>query len=175
MRFALPVVAAFFVLGCGTACSGNKQAQAPGTSTAPATTTTSTRPQRLPNQSRWARQVDAACKPWQKQIDAITPAPTDVPSLQKWLARALPLVRKQIAAVKAVKPPANQDEATKVKLFLASLQKTERALTSYLVAIHQHAPARAQKALDEAGTTGSAARADAVSLDITQCGGYASG
>jgi hypothetical protein len=161
------------VLGCVTACSGKKQAQA--TSTASATTTTSTRPKRLPNQSRWAKQVDAACKPWQKQIDAVTPAPVDVPSLQKWLDRALPLVRKQLAAVKAVEPPANQDEATKVKLFLASLDKAERALTNYVVAIHQHASTKAKNALAAAGTAGSAARADAVSLDITQCGGYASG
>ena len=162
------------VLGCVTACSGNKQAQATSTASA-TTTTTSARPKRLPNQSRWAKQVDAACKPWQKQIDAVTPAPIDVPSLQKWLDQALPLVRKQLAAVKAVKLPENEDEATKVRLFLASLEKTERALTTYLAAIHEHAAAKAQKALDDAGASGSAARADAVSLDITQCGGYASG
>jgi hypothetical protein len=173
MRLVLPLLVAILVVGCATACSGNKQAEA--TSTTSATTATSVRPRRLPNQSRWARQVDAACKPWQARIDAITPAPVDVPSLQKWLDRALPLVRKQLAAVKAVRPPANADEATKVRLFLASLQKIEHALTTYLAAIHQHAAVKAQKALDDAGAAGSAARADAVSLDITQCGGYASG
>lgn len=163
------MLAATLVITACTGCSNSKQTQAPGT------TTTSTRPARLANQSRWAKQVDAACKPWQGRIDAVTPAPVDVASLQVWLGRALPLVRKQIAAVEAVPPPEKQVEARKVALFLESLQKTERALTRYLSAIRKNAPAKERRALAEASAGGAAARGYAASLDITQCGGYSSG
>ena len=111
----------------------------------------------------------------QERIDAVTPAPTNAASLQAWLEGALPLVREQIAAVKAVKPPANKAEARKVTLFLNSVQQTERALTRYLKAIREDAPAKVQKALADAGASGAAARAYAVSLNITQCGGYSAG
>ena len=62
-----------------------------------------------------------------------------------------------------------------MRLFLDSLQKTERALTRYLTAIQANAPANERSALAEASASGAAARAHAVSLDITQCGGYSSG
>ena len=42
-------------------------------------------PSPAPNQSRWAGQVDAACKPWQERIDAVPP-PTDAASLEDFLA-----------------------------------------------------------------------------------------
>jgi hypothetical protein len=161
------------VLAASTGCSGDKQAQT--ATTASTTTAQSTRPKPQANQIRWAKQVDAICKPLQKRIDAVTPAPTNTASLQKWLEGALPLVRDQIAAVKAVKPPAKEDEARRVRLFLDSVQKTERALTRYLKAIREKAQAKAQNALAEAGTSGAAARGYAVSLNITQCGGYSSG
>jgi hypothetical protein len=175
MRLALPLVAATLVITGGTGCGAN-DAQSPGTSTSPASTAQSTRPKPPAHQSRWARQVDVACKPWQKRIDAVTPAPVDTISLKKWLGRALPLVRKQIAAVEAVKPPADEGEARKVSVFLGALQKTERSLTDYLAAISANASANVQqKALADASRTGSTARAYAQSLNITQCGGYSSG
>jgi hypothetical protein len=173
VRIALPVLAATLVVTAGTGCSGDKQAQT--ATTASTAIAQATRPKPQTNQSRWAKQVDEICKPWQKRIDAVTPAPTNTASLQKWLEGALPLVRDQIAAVKAVKPPAKEDEARMVRLFLGSVQKTERALTRYLEAIGDKAPAKAQNALAEAGTSGAAARTYAVSLNITQCGGYSSG
>jgi hypothetical protein len=173
VKSALSVLAAALVVAAGTGCSQDKQAQSPGTTGA--TTTVSTRPKPLPNQSRWAKQVDSACKPWQKQIDAVTPAPTDTASLTKWLERALPLVRKQVAAVDAVKPPAKEEEARKVTLFVDGLQKTEGALTRYLAAIRANQPAKVRKALADASAAGPATRAYAVSLDVTGCGGYASG
>jgi hypothetical protein len=175
MRFILLVLAATLVVAAGTGCSNTKQAQAPTTSPSSTTNATPTRSKSTPNQSRWAKQVDVVCKPWQKRIDAVRPDPVDTALLQAWLKRVLPLVRKQIAAVEAVKPPANRDEATSVKLFLDSLQKTERALTHYLVAIRENAPAKAQKALDDASAFGKSARARAASLDVTQCGGYSNG
>jgi hypothetical protein len=76
--------------------------------------------------------------------------------------------------VKAVKPPTKKDEARKVRRFLDSVQKTERALTRYLKAIREEAPAIAQNALAKAGTSGAAARGYAFSLNISQCGGYSS-
>jgi hypothetical protein len=175
VKLALSVLAAALAVAAGTGCSEDKQAQAPGTSTTQTTNPTATRPKPLPNQSRWAKQVDSACKPWQERIDAVTPAPTDAASLQKWLEHALPLVRDQIAAVKSVKRPAKADEERKVTLFLGSLQQTERALTRYLAAIQANKPAKVRKALADAGAAGAATRAYAVSLDITGCGGYSSG
>lgn len=174
MKFALSVLAAALAVAAGTGCSEDKQA---GSSTATTGTTnpTATRPKPLPNQSRWAKQVDSACKPWQERIDAVTPSPTNAASLQKWLEHALPLVRQQIAAVKAVKSPAKADEARKANLFLGGLQKTERALTRYLAAIQANQPAKVRKALADAGAAGAATRAYAVSLDVTGCGGYSSG
>jgi len=176
VRFALSVLAATLVVAAGTGCSEDKQAKSPGTTTGQTTTSQgSTRPKPLPTQSRWAKQVDDVCKPWQERIDAVTPAPTDAASLETWLENTLPLVRKQIAAVKAVKPPVKEDEARKVRLFFESLEKTERALTRYLAAIRKNAPAKVRRALAEAGAAGAAARAYAVSLNITECGGYSSG
>jgi hypothetical protein len=115
------------------------------------------------------------CKPWQDRIDAIRPPPTSVASLQTWLARALPLVRKQIAAVQKVPPPESTGEARKVTRLLDSLNTTERALTRYLAAVNAKAQTKAQTALTTAATAGARARALSLSLDITQCGGYATG
>lgn len=177
VRFALCVLAGTLAVAVGAGCGGKKQAQAPATSSNRTTTTSPgvTRPKPGPNQSRWAKEVDVTCKPWQKRIDAVSPAPTDTASLRAWLERTLPLVRKQIAAVKAVKPPTKRAEARKVRLFIDAVEKTERALTRYLAAIKANAPAKVRTALADAGASGSAARTYAVSLGITQCGGYASG
>jgi hypothetical protein len=171
MRLTLSALAATLVV-VGTACSGTQQAQGPGTSTA---STNATRPKPLPNQSRWAKQVDVACKPLQERLDAVRPAPTNTASLQVWLKRALPLVRKQIAALKAVKPPTRRDEARRVTMFIDSLHRTERALTRYLAASRANAPAEARKAFANASASGAAARTEAESLDVTKCGGYSSG
>jgi hypothetical protein len=135
----------------------------------------STPPKPLPNQSRWAKQVDVACKPWQERIDAVSPAPTNTASLRIWLKQALPLIRKQIAAVEEVKPPAKQDEARKVTRFIDSLRRTERELTRYLAASRANAPTEARRAFAEASASGAAARTEAASLDVTKCGGYSSG
>jgi hypothetical protein len=165
VRFALSVLAATLVIATAAGCSG--------TSTS-STTPTATRPTPQPTQSRWAKQVDAACKPWQKRIDSVSPAPTNSASLQAWLKRALPFIRKQIVAVDAVKPPPKQAEARKATRFLDSVQKTERALTRYLAAVRANVPAKARAALADANASGRAARAAALSLNITQCGGYES-
>ena len=77
--------------------------------------------------------------------------------------------------MKAVKPPVKADEARKVRLFLDSLQKTERALTTLPRRDPGQCSGEGAQALAEAGAAGAAARAYAVSLDITQCGGYSSG
>jgi hypothetical protein len=177
VRFTLSVLAAALVVAAGTGCSEDKQAGKSQTAGSTTTTvpTVVARPSPKSNQSRWAKQVDVACEPWQARIDKVTPQPTDAASLQKWLERTLPLVRKQLAAVEAVKPPVKADEARKVRLFLNAVRKTERALTRYLAAIRQDAAAKVQKALADAGTTGGAARTYAASLGITQCGGYSSG
>ncbi len=165
---------AILALASGTGC-GDKQAQPRTASTAPTTTARATRPKPPANQSRWAKQVDHVCKPWQERIDTVSPAPTTTASLQAWLETALPLVRRQIAAVNAVKPPVKKAEARRVSLFVDALDKTERALTRYLGAVKANASAKEQQALADAGTAGATARRYAVSLGITKCGGYASG
>ena len=165
MRLAFSALAAALLVAAAAGC-GDKQAT---------TTAAATPPTVLPTQSRWAKQVDVVCKPWQDRIDAIRPPPTSVASLQTWLARALPLVRKQIAAVEKVPPPERTSEARKVTRLLDSLNATERALTRYLAAVNAKAQTKAQTALTTAATAGAKARALSLSLDITQCGGYATG
>jgi hypothetical protein len=181
VKFALSVLAATLVVAASTGCSEDKQAASSTTAASRSQTTsaadaTATRPTPPEEQSRWAQQVDDACEAWQEKIDAASsPPPTDVASLQSWLEQTLPLLREELAAVEAVKPPAKADEARKRKLFLNALHKTERALTRYLSAIRASAPAKVRKALADAGAAGASARAYAVSLDVTQCGGYSSG
>jgi hypothetical protein len=165
MRLAFSALAAALLVAAAAGC-GDKQAT---------TTAAATHPTVLPTQNRWAKQVDVVCKPWQDRIDAIRPPPTSVASLQTWLARALPLVRKQIAAVQKVPPPESTREARKVRRLLDSLNTTERALTRYLAAVNAKAQTKAQTALTTAATAGAKARALSLSLDITQCGGYATG
>ena len=165
MRLALSALAAALLVAAAAGC-GDKHAT---------TTAAATHPTVRHTQSRWARRVDVVCKPWQDRIDAIRPPPTSVASLQTWLARALPLVRKQVAAVKKVKPPESTSEARKVTRLLDSLNTTERALTRYLAAVNAKAQAKAQTALTTAATAGVKARALSLSLDITRCGGYAIG
>ena len=99
----------------------------------------------------------------------------DGPGLERWLAELLPLARQQLAAVKAIKPPAKQSEAERVALFTSSLTKLERGLTRYLAAIRASDPEAVQRALAETSAAGAAARSYAVSLGITACGGYESG
>jgi hypothetical protein len=164
MRLALSALAAALLVAAAVGC-GDKQAT---------TTAAATHPTLLP-QSRWAKQVDVVCKPWQDRIDAIRPPPTSVASLQTWLARALPLVRKQIAAVEKVPPPESTSEARMVTRLLESLNTTERALKRYLAAVDAKAQPKAQTALTTAASAGAKARALSLSLDITQCGGYATG
>jgi hypothetical protein len=158
-------LAAALLVAAAAGC-GDKQAT---------TTAAATHPTVLPTRSRWAKQVDVVCKPWQDRIDAIRPAPTSVASLQMWLARALPLVRKQIAAVEKVPPPESTSEARKVTRLLDSLNTTERALTRYLAAVNAKTQAKAQTALTTAAAAGAKARALSLSLDITKCGGYSTG
>lgn len=180
MRSTLSVVAASLALAASTGCGDDEPSGGEGTRGAasePAATTapeTATRPDAPPDQSRWASQVDAACRPVQQQIDALAP-PTDAASLETWVEQVLPLARKQVAAVKAVKPSVKEDELRKAKLFIESLQGIERGLTSYLAALRKGNTAAIEEALKEANAAGAQARAYAISLELTECGGYSGG
>ena len=173
MRLALSVLAATLVVAAGTGCSSDDDSDSAGTTTA-APTQTQTRPEAPEDQSRWAAQVDEACKPWQEQIAAVPP-PADANGLERWLSETLPLVRKQVAAVAAVKPPAKQSEAERAALFVGGMRKLERGLTRYLAAIRAGDAVAVQRAVAEANAAGAETRGYAVSVDITQCGGYEGG
>ena len=173
------------VAGCagGDDDAGATTASPPTATTAPSATTSEqpvtteeddVRPEPPKDQSRWARQVDAACKPWQERIDAVAP-PLDATALERWMTETLPLARKQVAAVEKVKPPANVDEAERAKLFVGGLHKLERALTRYLAAIRAGDAEAIQRALADANAAGTETRGYALSLDVTECGGYSSG
>ena len=171
------MLAATLVVAAGTGCSSDDDGTDAAATTAFPTTptmTAETRPEPPSDQGRWARQVDAACKPWQERIDAVPP-PTDENGLANWLAETLPLIRKQLAAVRAVKPPEAQSEATLAELFVGGAQRLERALTSYLAAIRAGDAVAIQQALTDANAAGVETRGHAASLDITQCGGYEGG
>lgn len=191
MSKALPVLAATLLLAAGAGCGDDKGNDAAGgDGSPPATATvaterepepepapadsTATRPEPPPDQGRYARQVDEACAPAQRTIDAVFP-PANAAGLERWLADTLPLVRKQVAAVKALKPPAKEEEARRARLFVGGLEKLESSLTKYLAAIRLGDPAAVQKAVTEAGAAGSETRGYAASLGITKCGGYSSG
>ena len=89
MRFVLYVLAAVLVAAAGTACGGNGDEPAAGTATS--TDPSSQRPEPPADQSRWAQDVDDACKEWQEQIDEIPP-PDDAESLEAWAEETLPLL-----------------------------------------------------------------------------------
>jgi len=193
----LCVLATTLVMVAAAGCSGGGDDDAAGTggstvaattaepaveSTGAATTaelpdpaeSTATRPEAPADQSRWAAQVDAACKSWQAQIDQL-PAPADAAGLESWLDELLPLARRQLAAVKAVKPPAKQSEAAQAARFIESLTTLERSLTRYRAAIVKGDDKAVGVALVEANAAGAAARNYALVLDITECGGYSGG
>ena len=183
MRFGLSVLAAVLVLAAGSGCSDDGDdgsasattADAAATEPEPAATIQSgPRPKPPEDQSRFAKQVDEACKPWQAKIDALAP-PTTAAQLELWLAELLPLVRNQVSAVKAVKRPAKQAEARKAALFIENITKLERSLTRYQAAIRAVDNAKIQRSLREANAAGAASRAYALSLGVTECGGYSGG
>ena len=87
----------------------------------------------------------------------------------------MPLAGKQAAAVAAVKPPADDEEAETAELFVAALGQLERGLARYLAAIRRNDAPAIQEALLEANAAGASARGYAVALGITECGGYSSG
>ena len=170
MRSQLSVLAATFVLAAASGCSNDgddssaagstaaaADTTAPATATSPTTTESSVRPVPPADQTRWAKQVDAACEPWQEQIDGLVP-PANASELERWLGELLPLVRKQVSAVKAVKPPAKQSEAEKAALFVKNLTKLERGLTQYLAAIKANDMAAIERALVDANSAGAASR-----------------
>ncbi|MDQ3176376.1 MAG: hypothetical protein M3Q72_02365 [Actinomycetota bacterium] len=174
---ALSVLAATLVVAAGTGCSadddGGTEAASTTTTAAQtiASTTSASRPEPPEDQSRWAKQVDIACKPWQGRIDAVPP-PADASGLEPWLAETVPLVRKLVAAVRAVKPPAKQSEAKRAALFVSAMGKLERGLSRYLAALRAGDAVAIKQAVTEANAAGAASRGYAVPLDITECGGY---
>ena len=161
--------------GCG---GGDDEAAEPGATTAASTAapaesteSVSTRPEPAPDQGRWAQQVDDACREWQERIDAV-PAPTDAESLRSWSEATLPLVRKQLAAVKDVKPPSQAVQRRTAGLFLQALGDLEHGLTHFGAALRANDAGKVQTALTEVNQAGSKARTYATSLGLTECGGF---
>lgn len=192
MTKLLCVLAATLVLVAAAGCSGDDDAAETGaqpttpsasettapSTTAPSTTapagTGKTRPEPPEDQSRWAREVDVACKRWQEQIDAVAP-PASPGDLEPWLAETLPLIRKQVAAVEAVKPPTAADNAERAALFIGNLRIVEQALTKYRAALRANNAQAAREALAQAGSAGAEARTAALAAGVTECGGYSGG
>jgi hypothetical protein len=190
VRSTLSVLAAALVMAAGTGCSEDKDddGAAASSTTAPATTTeqntaatepatteraetttTGTTTAAQPKPSRWAMQVDAACRPWQAKLNAVKP-PSDPTQLAASLASTLPLIRREIAAVKGIKLPMDADEAATAKLFVAGLQRIERELTKYVAALRADNAQAVQSAIVQVNTAGAETRTLAASLQITHCG-----
>ena len=187
MRLCIGAFAAALLLvaagGCGGGddeTTGATTAPPPVESTAEATTTVEettaaeTRPEPPEDQGRWAQQVDAACTPWQAKIDAVAP-PATATDLERWLGEALPLIRKQVAAVEAVKPPTAAATAEQATVLVSNLRIVERALTHYRAALRTGDADAAKDALAAAGAAGIEARTTALAVGVTECGGYSSG
>ena len=193
MRALVTVLAAILVVAAGTACAGDDEPEngaAPvaiagatePAATEPAFTLTEpdaatdrsdTRPEPEANQSRWAQEVDAACRQWQERLDALE-RPSDAASLEAFLVEALPLIRNQIAAVTAV-PPEDSRQADEAKLLVAGMRRVADALARYRTALAAGNATAAQTALAEAGAAGTETRERARALGVTACGGYAGG
>ena len=171
MRSTITALAAGLVLAASGGCGDDDEPAAVGTTGATTAADDYARPEPPPEQSRWAMQVDEVCGPVQEQIDAL-PAPTDAASLENWVEQVLPIVGEEVAAVKAVKPSTKEDEVRKAELFIAGLESIESSLTKYLAALRAGDTAAIEQALTEANAAGAQARAYAVSLDVTECGGY---
>jgi hypothetical protein len=172
VRYVLLVLAATLVVAASTACGGD--GDDPVAATTVSIDPSRQRPEPPADQSRWAQEVDSACKEWQDRIDAVAP-PEDAESLEAWVAETLPLLRGQIEAVEAVKPSSKKEEEARAGLFLQGLTGVERALTRYLNAIRKGDTEAMETALAAANEAGSQTRGYAISLDVTQCGGYSSG
>jgi len=158
----------------GTATAPPVESTAEPATTAEETTSAETRPEPAEDQGRWAQQVDAACKPWQVKIDAVAP-PATATDLERWLGEALPLIREQVAAVEAVKPPTAAAAAGQATVLVSNLRIVERALTHYRAALLAGDADAAKDALATAGAAGIEARTTALAAGVTECGGYSSG
>jgi hypothetical protein len=182
VRLALGVAAAALLVaasGCGGDDDGDAAEDAARSNPGVAVTRTveqettepvQTRPEPSATQSRWAAAVDDACRPLQERLDAL-PQPADAASLQAWLGQAIPIVREQIAAVKAVEPasgPAGRAQGR----FVASLERLERALTRYREGLAEGNVGKVEQAVADATEAGADARAQATKAGVTQCGGY---
>jgi hypothetical protein len=184
------VLVATIVVATGAACAGDDdQAGSPAgaeaeptfTLTAPpagetveeTTAPAETRPDPAPDQSTWAREVDAACRESQERLDALEP-PQDT-SIEGFVAEALPLMRQQIEAVVSVDARPGSADAQGAKLLVAEMRAVEAALGRYAEALRADDGAAARAALVEAGTAGAEARRRASALGVTACGGFAGG
>jgi hypothetical protein len=171
-------LAAALVVAAAVGCADGDEDAAATTATTsapPATTQAAeTRPEPPEDQTRWAREVDLACEPWQVQIDAVPP-PADAADLERWLDETLPLIRKQVAAVEAVQLPGAKSEAEPASRFGDGLRRVERALTRYRAALRAGDAEVAKQALAQAGAAGAESRAAALALGVTECGGYSAG
>jgi hypothetical protein len=176
VRSAFAVLAATLVAVAATGCSSDDSngSDAAATTAAEAATTTQsaeTRPEPPADQSRWAQEVDEACKPWQERIAKVAP-PAGSEELERYLGDTLPLIRKQVDAVDAVALPANEAEARRARLFVAGLRKLETALTHYRAALRASDAEATEQALRDANAAGLEARGAVAGLGVTQCGGY---
>ena len=96
--------------------------------------------------------------------------------LERWLGDMLPLVRKQVARSRRSSRPSRQRRPAERSSSSRASTKLERSLIPYRAAITAGNPAAIQRQLwrmrtPRAPTT----RGYAVSLDVTECGGYSSG
>jgi hypothetical protein len=183
MTRALGVVAAALAAAALSGCMGDGGGEAAdpvtepqAASTSPSTTTSEAgtgtdaqRAQPASAQSRWANQVDKACRRWQEQIEAVEP-PSDPAAVAPALAQTLPLIRKEIAAVKSVREPETRDEARTARLFVRSLERLERALKKYLRAVRGNDDTAVAASLVEIDAAGTQARTYALVLELTHCG-----
>jgi hypothetical protein len=178
VRLALGVVAAALVVaasGCGGDGDEDAARSSPGvaatrTVETETTETVQTRPEPASTQSKWAGAVDVACEPLQERLDAL-PQPVDAATLQTWLGQAIPIVRDQIAAVKAVERAPGPTGRAQGR-FVASLERLEDALTRYHAGLRQGNVGKVEQAVKDATVAGADARRYATQAGVTQCGGY---
>ena len=171
------MLAAALLVGAGAGCGGSDESEPTAAPTAAATTEAApveTRPEPPAEQSRWAQEVDRACEPWQQRIQAVT-LPADTGDLERYLNETLPLIRKQVAAVDAVKLPPSKPDARQATLFVTGLRDLEGALTKYAAALHAGNPEQTEQALANANSAGLQLRTYVAPLGVTQCGAYEGG
>jgi hypothetical protein len=176
VKSLVPVLAAALVAVAGTGCSEDENGARGTTTEPPATTTTTVAPAPPPAPTEpinaWAREADAVCRRYQRQIEAVPP-PTNEAQTRRALRRALRPIRRQERALKRLGPP--EDNRAIGLAFIGSIVSARKALEQVVAGLAAGDEAAVQRGYASAGAAGARTRRYAQQLGLVSCGAPRSG